>query len=121
MLDLDDGFYDASSARNMSLDARASVSIILTEISALKLAVDAAVFAGNTTVKIDTTAMAVSSTYFTAWSDPFNPANTSIYVAQRFAMDSVIRYFTRLGYDIFRVRGTVADPTANSFTWVINW
>jgi len=121
MLDLDDGFYDASTARSVSIGARASVSVILTEITALKLAVDAAAFSGNTTATVSTTTMATSLSYFTAWSDPYNTANTSIYTAQRAAMDAVIRYFSKLGYDISRKRGTQIDPTLNSFTWIINW
>jgi hypothetical protein len=111
-----DGFYGASRARMIALGQSAGANEILVEINQLQLLVDTAASTGNLDVVVSTTPMASSPLYFTAWNDPYNN-DTGPDKLRRIAMNHVINYFTRLGYNVRRTRVGIT----NGFEWRIEW
>ncbi len=121
-----DHFYDAKTAREIAIGARASAhSIVLVEINALQLAIDNAVVTNVLRVEVVNSTDITSNVgvdYFTAWNEiASTDPNSALYdpnaAPARERMNRVINYFTRLGYTIKRER----EGTTNRFKWVIIW
>jgi hypothetical protein len=110
-------FYDASNARDIALGGGAAMGVILTEIDYIKENIDTAAAASGLSVTIaGATTMTNSTGYFNAWNDPLTYSDDTS-VLYRIRMDSVIRYFSALGYRVQRQRVGVTD----FFQWVISW
>lgn len=114
---LDDGFYNARTARDIASGSAGAAGLVLQEINAIRSAIDTAAVAGALSCEIvNTTAMTQGLTYFEAWSDPYNNQDEDHRVARQ-RMDRVIQYFSRLGYAIRRVR----EGVENRLSWEIKW
>ena len=112
-----DGFYDAARARQVALGQASGSNDILTEINAIQIAIDTAAASGTLVATItSSTVMTQSTDHFDAWNDPFN-FDAPIDNLRRVAMQQVINYFSRLGYNIKRVRVGVT----NFFDWSVVW
>lgn len=111
------GFYGAAQARQIAMGASSGPREVLTEINALRTAIDEAAHSSNLTVEVsENTPMTDSEAFFNTWSDPYHFDEASDRL-NRAKMAEVIKYFSRLGYRITRERNGL-DST---FKWVITW
>lgn len=110
-------FYDASQAREIARGGGAPLGAVLTEINAIKLAIDTAVPSGGLSVTIvGSTVMTNSTPYYNAWNDVLTYTDDAS-VLDRLRMDAVVRYFSALGYRVQRQR----TGTTNFFQWLVSW
>lgn len=124
-------FYNAQDARLIAIGQRSGGNDILTEVNILQIAVDQAAAAGNLTVNVLSTTtltfngvtltgspmtLDTDDVFFKAWSDPAT-YQTSPYMVAREKMDTVVGYFSRLGFSIKRFR----DGVSNKFYWAISY
>lgn len=110
-------FYDASQARNIAQGGGAPLGVTLNEINYIKSQIDAAAPAGALSVTIaGASDMTNSTDYYNAWNDPLTYTDDASVLA-RARMDSVVRYFSSLGYRVQRKR----VATTNYFEWIISW
>jgi hypothetical protein len=110
-------FYDAAQARNISRGGGAPLGVILTEIDYLKIQIDdTVVTSGLSIIVAGATTMTSSTLYFNAWNNPLMYTDDASVLA-RSRMESVIRYFTTLGYRVQRQR----TGTTDAMQWLISW
>ena len=129
-LDSYDGFYEARTARNIALGGGSADTTVLTEINALRVAINTAVIAGSLSVTI------VGTTPITSY-DNYNGSNSSSYYDEwaglptasltseqkdkrqkaREVMFRTIGYLNRLGYSVNRAR----DGSNNRLQLIISW
>jgi hypothetical protein len=110
-------FYDAGQARNIATGGASALGEVLTEINYIKAQIDQAATASGLSVTIaGSTPMTSTSSYFFAWNDVAAYTDDTS-VLNRSRMDSVVRYFSALGYRMRRER----VGTTNYFQWVITW
>lgn len=110
-------FYDASTARQIAAGGGAPLTVVLSEINAIKVAIDTAAPGGALTVSIiNSTTMTQGATYYEAWADP-TVNQTDAHNLARLRMDNVVRYFARLGYVIRRER----EGSNNRLSWILSW
>jgi len=127
----DDGFYSAPRARDIAAGNGAGDSVVLAEINAIQVAVDAAAKAGNLMVEIgisesnatgmtDATTGPIFREAFVGTAESFESAypneSRDLKLIQ---MERVIGYFTRLGYQMTRIDQISAVPA--TFNWKLNW
>ena len=119
-----DGFYDAGTARNISAGNAGGNGDVLAEINTLQVQVNTDALAGNLQINPQTSpdvsgitgVFGADPVFFDAWNEP-NANDEDIHRIAREKMDRVIRYFTRIGYTIKRVR----DGVTSTFKWQILW
>jgi hypothetical protein len=110
-------FYDANQARDISLGGGAPLGVVLTEINYIKEQIDTTAPTGGLSVTIvGVTSMTTSTPYFNAWNDPVTYSD-DISTLNRMRMDSVIRFFSALGFRVQRQR----VGTTDFFMWVVSW
>ena len=110
-------FYDSGQARAIATGGAAALGDVLTEINYIKAQIDEAATASGLSVTIaGSTPMTSTTSYFFAWFDP-SAYTDDTSVLDRSRMDSVIRYFSALGYGMRRER----VGTTNYFQWIIKW
>jgi hypothetical protein len=110
-------FYDSSQARDIARGGGSALGVILTEINFLKELIDTTAITGGLSITVvGATTMTNSSDYYHAWSDVVTYWQDN-FVLDRSRMDSVMRYFSALGYRIQRQR----TGTTDFFQWVISY
>lgn len=130
MADQWDGFYEARTARNIAMGNGSGDTTVMTEVNALRVAINTAVIAGKLTVTI------VGTTPITSY-DNYNGQNTSSYYDEwagmpttsltqdqkdtrqksREIMLRAIGYLNRLGYTCSRSR----DGSNNRLQLIVSW
>ena len=107
-------FPAAASSRSEAI----THTITLTEIRNIEVAVLNAVANGQLTTTISSvTTMTDSVTgvpYWTLW----NANSTDLSNVLNVQMNTVVEYFTNLGYNITRILNTTTNDT---FSWVLSW
>jgi hypothetical protein len=110
-------FYDANQARDISLGGGAPLGVVLTEINYIKEQIDTTAPTGGLSATIaGATDMTTSTSYFNAWNDPVAYSDDTS-TLNRMRMDSVIRFFSALGFRVQRQR----VGTTDFFQWVVSW
>lgn len=124
-------FYDAQTARQVAVGRRSGMNLVLAEVNLLQIAIDSAAASGAVEVEVTGTStvslngvvitgtpmtLDTGNSFYDAWTDPAK-FQDSQHVVAREAMDTVVGYFTRLGYSLRRYR----DGTTNKFKWVARW
>lgn len=110
-------FYDAQTARLIAIGLRSSANNILTEVNAIQVAIDTAAATGALTITVtNSTVMTTGAVYYEVWSAPATYQDSAHQVAKE-KMETVISYFTRLGYRIKRQR----NGSLNQIDWVISY